>query len=318
MPIGFGIASSHAPGMYLTVERGFDRVNNPVNRREGQPNPVSILDRMTKEDIKSNNQRFRDGHKALKKQLEKYNPDLLIFIAGDQSETMDKSNKANLLVYTGPEANGYNNGVRITGKLSEEYRVQLKCDVEFSKHLLKELVTKEHFDAAACSEIRPMGRSPEMGIPHAFANPINEILPRPDLPVVMIYENTYDPPALISAERCYELGRSLARILEKDSRRIAIYGSGGLSHDPGGPRGGWIDEPLDRWVLDKITSGNGHELKHMYEHDSMTLSGGTGEIRAWITVAGAMEYSGSRATVVDYFPAPETITGIGFAYWPGK
>jgi hypothetical protein len=28
-----------------------------------------------------------------------------------------------------------------------------------------------------------------------------------------------------------------------------------------------------------------------------------------------MEQIGSKATIVDYIPAPETITGCGFAYW---
>ena len=36
----------------------------------------------------------------------------------------------------------------------------------------------------------------------------------------------------------------------------------------------------------------------------MTMRGGTGEIRAWITVAGALEEMGCKgASVVDYIPA---------------
>ncbi len=311
MPIGFGIASSHAPGMYNTEDWGYERVNSPARRMPG-PQPVSLMDKITKDDIKSDYKRFRAGHKALKDLLAKYNPDALIYIGGDQSEVMDKSNKANLMMYTGAQAYGYNSA---TGqKLQEEFRVNLKCDVDLSKHLLKELI-KTGFDVAQSSEIKPLGRMPEKGISHAFSNPINEILPRPDLPVVLFWENTYDPPALLPASRCYELGKALAKILEKDPRRIAIYGSGGLSHDPGGPRWGWVDEPLDRWVLEQITTGNGQNLKDMWEFDSMTLSGGTGEIRAWVTVTGAMEHMGAKATVVDYFPALETVTGIGFAAW---
>ncbi len=310
MPIGLGLASSHAPPMYMGEEWLNKRVLNPELRAR-RPGAFGAL---TPTDIKSDYKRFRSGHAELKRQLEKYNPDALIIIAGDQSETFDKSNKANLMIYTGAEAKGYNSGANIKGQLSEEYHVSLKCDEALSKLLLKELV-KDGFDMAFSSEIKPLGRGPEKGLPHAFANPMNELLSRPDLPTVLIYENTYDPPALISAARCYELGESIARILKNDPRRIAIYGSGGLSHDSGGPREGWIDEPLDHWVLDQITSGNGRELKHMYEFESMTLDSGTGEIRAWITVVGAMDYIKGKPTIVDYFPAFESITGVSFAYW---
>ena len=108
----------------------------------------------------------------------------------------------------------------------------------------------------------------------------------------------------------------MAHILQDDPRRIAVYGSGGLSHDPGGPRAGWIDEPLDRWFLDQISAGNGRATRAMYGFDSMTMRGGTGEMRAWITVAGAMEAENSRATVVDYIAAHHAVTGCAWAYWP--
>ena len=42
---------------------------------------------------------------------------------------------------------------------------------------------------------------------------------------------------------------------------------------------------------------------------------GTGEVRAWITVAGAMEEVGTRAKVLDYIPARKSTAGIAYAYW---
>ena len=53
----------------------------------------------------------------------------------------------------------------------------------------------------------------------------------------------------------------------------------------------------------------------MYSYDSDTMTGGTGGIRAWITVAGALEEMGAHADVIDYVPAAKTVTGPGFAYW---
>ena len=80
-------------------------------------------------------------------------------------------------------------------------------------------------------------------------------MPDLEIPVVIVFLNAYSPP-LPSARRCYELGLAIRELLDERTERVAIYGSGGLSHDPNGPRAGWIDEPFDRWVLDRIAWGN--------------------------------------------------------------
>jgi protocatechuate 4,5-dioxygenase beta chain len=74
-----------------------------------------------------------------------------------------------------------------------------------------------------------------------------------------------------------------------------------------------VDEPLDRWVLERLASGEGARLKDLFTFDSDTLRSGTGEIRSWIAVAGA--FDGTKATIVDYIPARHAVTGLGFAYW---
>lgn len=119
-----------------------------------------------------------------------------------------------------------------------------------------------------------------------------------------------------SARECHELGQAIARALEDRPERVAIMASGGLSHDPRGPRAGWIDTPLDRWVLEQLSSGNGEALCHLFEFDSDTLRSGTGEIRSWIVVAGAC--GARRAKIVDYIPAHHAVTGLGFAYWAAE
>jgi hypothetical protein len=49
------------------------------------------------------------------------------------------------------------------------------------------------------------------------------------------------------------------------------------------------------------------------EHLPRSARSGTGEVRAWISVAVAMQRA---ATVVDYVPAHCTQTGCGFVCWP--
>ena len=145
---------------------------------------------------------------------------------------------------------------------------------------------------------------------HMVANLVPMVDPNFEIPVIPIFINEYYPP-LPSAERCYDLGTALAEILRDRPERLAIYASGGLSHlGFGGLPVSYIDEPLDRWVLERLERNDAEGLKKLFTVDADTFNGGTGEIRAWISVAGAMD---RPATIVDYMPIWHSMVGVGFA-----
>jgi len=126
---------------------------------------------------------------------------------------------------------------------------------------------------------------------------------------VPVFINTYIPPNVPSAERCYRLGQVLARAVGSwpEDIRVGIIASGGLSHFV-------IDEELDRRVLDAVVAGDAEPLTTI---PRAFMRSGTSEILNWVTAAGALE--GLRATVVDYVPGYRspagTGTGMAFAYW---
>lgn len=317
MPIELGLASSHAPAMHMRRDKAkpwLERVLTLANERGYLISSAAA--KLTLEDLEGHWARFRANYGALRGQLEKYDPDTVILVGGSNSEMFKTERKAKMAIFTGEEAFGLDSGASFAGMNSEDNYTRLKTNRELAKQLLKELSANKNLDIAESEVFVPRGQAM---LADDFANP-PEALPRKDLPVVIIslrYGDNYNGPMQLSGYDCYELGQSLARILENDPRRIAIYGSGGLSHDPAGPRALYVDEPLDRWILEQISNGKGQELRNLFEFDSMTLRGGSREIAAWIVAAGAMEYMGSKATIVDYTPdAIETQTGIGFAYWP--
>lgn len=314
MPVGLGIGVSHAPGMYLKTQEQWDQLWRGLSLSRDIPQPECVA-RETGEQLKGMMSRIRAGHAALKKIYDDYDPELLIIIGGDQSEVFDRSNVPQLMMFLGKHAHGRapGQGMPQPGVPDKLPPVEYNIDVESSKWLLNQLVKQKCFDVAFSSELKPLGRA--LGVPHAFNNPASYLLDdERRTPTVLFYQNTYDPPSL-SAKRCYELGVAIADLLKNDSRRIAVVGSGGLAHDPCGKRSGWLDQPLDKWVLEQFASGNGKATEALYTFDSDTMVGGTGEIRAWITVAGCMEAMGSRAKVIDYVEAAKSATGIGFAYW---
>ncbi len=315
MPIGLGLGSSHGGSVFLETREDFERFYVSRIRQNPQPPQAGAE---TPEMLEGWGDRIKNCWSTLEAQIRAYDPELLIVIGGDQDEMFDTSNVPSIMMYLGESAWAYNSASadRRGGSVAdraEEDLVRFKVDVPTSRMLLNKLVAEEGFDVAFSAEMENLGHR-SGGLPHAFHRPIPAVVPNLDIPMVVLYENTYTPPSL-SGERCYQLGQTLARLLKDDPRRIAIYGSGGLSHSFW-PAPCWVDVKMDNWLLDRFAAGKGHETTPMFRADGHTFRNGTGEIRAWITVAGAMEESGAHAVVVDHLTGAHANHGLAWAYWP--
>jgi protocatechuate 4,5-dioxygenase beta chain len=254
--------------------------------------------------------RIRRGFATLRARLEAYRPDALIIVGDDQTEVFSKAYTPSLAIFLGDEVAG-TTSISWIGQAQSENHIWLNCHRELAGVLLAGLVERG-FDLGFVEELTPLAR-PEGGLGHAFMRPARALgLHETGLPTIILFLNAYNPP-MPTAERCYAIGGALGEILARRRERVAILGSGGLSHNPLGPRAGWVDEPLDRWVLGALAAGESGKLKHLFTFDSDTLRGGTGEIRSWIAVAGA--FANVHACVVDYIPAYRSTVGLGFAYW---
>lgn len=303
--LALGLASSHAPSMFRSAEH-WPTIHRVLT--EGVPQPPQIRDE-TPDVLEAYVKRIENGFAALRAQLEAVRPDALLVVGDDQGEVFSPDNVPSYCLFTGSEVRGTLN-VSLIGEAEEENHVTIRCHRELALHLFGWL-KERGFDLASLDVVKPLGR-PKRGIGHAFTRPVVKVIPKLDIPTINLHLNAYFPP-LPDARHCYELGRAIAEAFEGRPERVAIMASGGLSHDPRGPRAGWIDTALDHWVLDQLKSGQSEALCHLFEFDSDTLRGGTGEIRSWIVVAGAC--AGAKATVIDYIPAHHAVTGLGFAYW---
>jgi protocatechuate 4,5-dioxygenase beta chain len=304
--LGLGLASSHAPALFEPKEMWpliYSR--RPAYTKESQPYTARLE---TPEVIQSYIDRIHVAFEVLRQQLQAYRPEALIVVGDDQGDMFDDRLNPTFCIFTGEKLWGLD-GTNYR-PLAERHRIDFPCHASLAQYLHKGLL-KKGFDMASSAAFEPMGR-PEYGVSHMVAHPIPTLVPQLDLPIIPIFMNEYYPP-LPSAERCYNLGATLAEILAERSERVAIYASGGLSHDPTGPRAGWVDEPLDRWFLERLERNDHEALQHLFTFDSDTLRGGTGEMRAWITVAGAMR---RPAQVIEYIASNHAKVGLGFAYWP--
>jgi protocatechuate 4,5-dioxygenase beta chain len=254
--------------------------------------------------------RIHAAFAALRQQVQAYRPDAIIMIGDDQGDMFDEANNPTFSIYTGEEPIWGRDVHDFALPHAERRKVVFKNHVELSRLLHKGLV-KRGFDMANIGRFDPRG-NPERGVSHMVSNLAPEADPSGEIPIVCVFLNEYYPP-LPSAERCARLGEAIAEILAERPERVAIYASGGLSHFPGEYNVGWIDRPLDHWILERLERNDLEALKHLFTFDSDNMRAGTGEVRAWISVAAAMQ---RPAKVVEYVPAHCTVTGCGFVYWP--
>jgi protocatechuate 4,5-dioxygenase beta chain len=152
-----------------------------------------------------------------------------------------------------------------------------------------------------------------------FSVPLHYLTPRMDIPLVPISMNCTVPPVPTASE-VYEMGRVLRTILLEHwpgDERIAVVATGGLSHEPGGPRYLQVDEKFDRWFLDLLAEGNHARIvkECTVERMEEAGSGGTAELLAWIAL---LPFAAGPAEVLGYTPSVAWRTGTGMVAWPAE
>ena len=142
---------------------------------------------------------------------------------------------------------------------------------------------------------------------HGIMVPLHFLTPRYDLPIIPVNINCQGPP-LTPLRRAYDFGRALRRACDAVPERIALVGTGGISHWPATPDSGKINEDWDREFLDRFIHNRRDELI-AYTDEETYRDGGQGgfEIRTFIAVAGATE----GATGELWFYAPIPIFAVG-------
>jgi protocatechuate 4,5-dioxygenase beta chain len=148
--------------------------------------------------------------------------------------------------------------------------------------------------------------------------PLHYLTPAMQVPLVPITLNCTVPP-VPSSDAAYRLGEVLREILAgwPGGERVAVVATGGLSHEPGGPRYLQVDEQFDRWFLDLLAEGDHRRIVRECTVERMEEagSGGTAELLAWIA---ALPFTDGPAEVLGYAPSVAWRTGTGMVAWPAR
>ena len=155
-----------------------------------------------------------------------------------------------------------------------------------------------------------VSRSHEMRLDHSFMVPLVR-LGLTDTPVIPLFVNCNTPP-LPTLRRCYELGTALGEVVRSmpGGERLAVIGTGGVSHWVGLPRFGDVNIDWDNRFLALMAEGRLEEIFCWTDEQILEEAGnGALEIRTWLVAHAAS--GGTSGTVLGYQPMPPWAIGIG-------
>jgi 2,3-dihydroxyphenylpropionate 1,2-dioxygenase len=163
--------------------------------------------------------------------------------------------------------------------------------------------------AEGIAEEVDLSTSQEMALDHGVMLPLH--LLQSELPAIPIIVNCLaGMPAPL--HRCHALGVAIRRTVDRWPERVALLGTGGLSHWPAMPESGQIGIDFDRRFLDAFVNGRIESFLR-YPKEKLEAEAGPGgqEIRTWITIAGAA--NGAQGSLLAYQPVPAWSTGCAVA-----
>lgn len=304
-----GVATSHAFALEEpnTWDAARERVRQFYFRRYGKlPSEHPRVAQETDAEIERRYANITGALTQIRERVKELAPDAIVIVADDQDEIFTEDNYPQIAIYLGKDF--------ICRGRHQHHEVHGIGHPTLAHEILTESVESD-IDMAVVGTLRDN----VLGA-HAFGPVLYQLDPEGRIPVVAVFVNAVHIPAP-SPRRCYEVGRAIAKAIERSSSaaRVIVVGSGGLSHRPGSypgyPKGdfpfGVIDEDFDREALEKMREGRGDELAKLTSAD--LLRSGDIEMRAWISVLGAI--GARKPGILVYEPMYRALMGMGVGFW---
>jgi aromatic ring-opening dioxygenase catalytic subunit (LigB family) len=270
-----------------TFAGSFAASHGPIIVRDWDKLPASLQARFTKN--------FRE----VGRRIAAAKPDVLVVISPDHWVNFFLNNLPTVCIGVGDE----NDGPPEPFMASFPYKT-LPGDGGFGQHLMRSAL--DHgFDPSA---------SYRLTLDHGFCIPL-WLADLPQMPrIVPVIINALQDP-MPTVARSLQLGHMIANAIASypSNARIAVLGTGGLSHSIGEPTMGDIDESFDRTALDALR-GHDDAVVAATIGDALVHSGnGSHEVRCWVVAHGAA--GKSTFELIDYMACPEVYVGCAFGSW---
>ena len=267
-----GIASSHTPTIGFALDT--NKQNDPVWA------PIF------------------EGYKPVQQWLADKKPDVLFFIANDHITSFFFDHYSHFTLGIGDKywVADEGGGAR---KLPP-----IKGHPALAKHVANGLVADE-FD---------MSYFQGKGLDHGFFSPLSLLLPHEkEWPVAMVplQVGVLEFP-IPSAKRCFNLGKSLRKALQSypEDIKVAIVGTGGLSHQIHGERCGFNNTPWDMEFMDRLEK-DPESLTNVTIAEYAEKGGMEGsEVIMWLIMRGALSKKVKKLHQTYYLPSMTPIAAV--------
>jgi len=143
---------------------------------------------------------------------------------------------------------------------------------------------------------------------HGIMVPLHFLTPAYDLPILPVNINCQGPP-LTPLHRAWAFGEAIRRACDAVPEKVAVVGTGGISHWPATPDSGKINEAWDRDFLDRLMRNDREALLAYTDEETYREAGQGGfEIRTHIAVAAAA--AGGKG-ILQFYTAELPIFAVG-------
>jgi protocatechuate 4,5-dioxygenase beta chain len=259
-----GIGTSHVPTIGLAVDR----------QKQGDPDWAPLF----------------KGYEPVARWLADKKPDVLFFCFNDHATTFFFDRYPTFAL-------GVSDAYAIADEGTGPRPIpRLKGHAPLARHIARSLVADE-FDLTIFQDLP---------LDHGLHSPLTMLWStKPDWPgkVVPLFVNVLQHP-LPTPRRCFKLGLQLRKAILSypEDLKVAIVGTGGLSHQLIGERAGFNNEPWDLEFLDLIDR-DPERLASMTVEDFVRLGGNEGaEVIMWLIMRAALEPTARKIHQSYYLP----------------
>ena len=175
---------------------------------------------------------------------------------------------------------------------------------ELAWHLAESLILDE-FDMTIANE---------MPVDHGLTVPLSITCGEPNTwpcKVIPLCVNVIQYPSP-TGNRCYQLGKAIRKAVEAfpEDLKVAIFGTGGMSHQLQGERAGLVNADFDIAFLDDLTQ-NVDRLVRIPHVEYLREAGSEGaELVMWMIMRGALDDDAREVYRHFHVPASNTAAGL--------
>lgn len=328
--IVYGAGSSHTPLLTMPPNQWFERAkadfkNDALTLSNGSTLSYADLsakvsdryaDEIAPEIFEQKAAQCSNALDKIADDLEAAKVDVVVIVGDDQAELFGSDNIPVISVYFGDELvmhSEHDDGTMPAWRKPVREGFAMDGFHRFPGHkalaldIIHGLLDRD-VDVGSSARVSDPAKA---GFGHAYGFVIKRLFKGRSIPVVPILLNTYYPPNVPSAARCYDIGLRLRQSIEESSAdlRVAVIASGGLSHFV-------VDKELDDRILTGLIEGDATTLRATPRE---ALRSGSSEILNWIV--GGAAINGMPLRWSQYVPLYRTPAGTGvgaaFVSWGG-